>query len=207
MSHSTPKPPWDEPLSERITFGLSRLATALKLKAWREATPLQLTPTQAEILALLRTWPASTLKEVAARLEVRPATASDAVRVLVEKGWVTKNQRPDDARALSLGLSEAGKALADRVAGWPRFLTEAIETLPDEEREVLFRAVTRLIRELQEQRQIEVARMCLTCRFFQPRRHPESAEKPHHCGLVDLPFGDLDLRLDCPEHLPAETAK
>lgn len=205
MSPPKPDPPWDEPLSDRITFGLSRLATALKLNAWRESTPLQLTPTQAEILALLRAWPAATLKEVAARLEVRPATASDAVRVLVEKGWVTKSKRPDDARVLSLDLSEEGRALADQVAGWPRFLTEVIDTLPEEEREVLFRAVTRLIRELQSRRQIEVARMCLTCRYFQPRRHPNDPENPHHCGLVDLPFGDLDLRLDCPEHQAAAT--
>jgi hypothetical protein len=50
--------------------------------------------------------------------------------------------------------------------------------------------------------------MCVTCQFFQPNRYFGS-ERPHHCALVNAPFGDRHLRLNCAEHVAAdpETAK
>jgi hypothetical protein len=43
----------------------------------------------------------------------------------------------------------------------------------------------------------------VTCRFFDGYAHPGSAE-PHHCWLVDTPFGHQELRLRCPEAQPGE---
>jgi hypothetical protein len=64
-----------------------------------------------------------------------------------------------------------------------------------------------MIRTLQTRGRIPVARMCVSCRFFQPFRHPDG-RLPHHCAFVDAPFGDGGLRLDCPDHdaAPAELA-
>jgi hypothetical protein len=64
-----------------------------------------------------------------------------------------------------------------------------------------------MIRTLQERGRIPVARMCVSCRYFQPFRYPDP-DRPHHCAFVDAPFGDGELRLDCPDHAaaPAEQA-
>jgi hypothetical protein len=53
-----------------------------------------------------------------------------------------------------------------------------------------------------------MSQMCVTCRFFRPYAHPGAAA-PHHCALVDAPFGDAQIRLDCPEHqaAPAQVAE
>jgi hypothetical protein len=59
-----------------------------------------------------------------------------------------------------------------------------------------------MIRSLQERQAIPAARMCVTCRFFDPYAHPES-DRPHHCRFVDAPFGDAELRVDCLDHDPA----
>jgi hypothetical protein len=64
------------------------------------------------------------------------------------------------------------------------------------EREVFQRALVKMIRSLQIQGRIPVARMCLGCRFFRPYAHASSSA-PHHCAFVDAPFGDAELRLDC----------
>jgi hypothetical protein len=48
-----------------------------------------------------------------------------------------------------------------------------------------------------------VAKMCVTCQFFQPNRYFGS-ERPHHCALVNAPFGDRHLRLNCAEHVAAD---
>jgi len=64
-----------------------------------------------------------------------------------------------------------------------------------------------MIRKLQQQGQISVAKCVLPVNSFQPNRYPES-DRPHHCALVNAPFGDRH-RLNCAEHLTAdpETAK
>ncbi len=62
------------------------------------------------------------------------------------------------------------------------------------------RVLVKMVRTLQERGEIAPARMCVSCRFFWPYAHPEDAERPHHCGFVDAPFGDRALRVECPEH-------
>jgi hypothetical protein len=45
----------------------------------------------------------------------------------------------------------------------------------------------------------QTVRSPIDYRFFQPYRHPDP-DRPHHCAFVDAPFGDGELRLDCPDH-------
>ena len=196
----------NDPLGQRIAQGLSKLGTALRHQAWRQASPRGLTPTQGQILTLLSSRPGATLAQVAEALAVRPATASDAVSSLERKGLVSKARQPGDARLLSLQLTEDGERTAAEAIQWPEFLVEAIDHLDGDERRVLLRAVVRMIGALQQRGQIPVSRMCSTCHHFRPRVHADP-RRPHHCQYVDAPFGDVDLRIDCPEYEPATEAR
>jgi DNA-binding MarR family transcriptional regulator len=181
--------------------GLNKISLALKSHAWQDAGLQGLTPTQGQILALLRSKVDSAMRlaEVADGLAVTPATASDAVATLVAKGLVQKGRAQDDARAIAITLTEQGQHQADRVADWPDFLLDAVDELSPVEQEVFLRGLIKMICKLQERGQIPISRMCVTCRFFQPNVYSKS-DRPHHCALVNAPFGDRDLRLDCPEH-------
>ncbi|MCG8460652.1 MAG: MarR family winged helix-turn-helix transcriptional regulator [Holophagales bacterium] len=196
-------PPYFEthnpPTSQRIASGLGKLSSAIRQKSWEEALPRSLTPTQGQVLTLLASRPGLGLAQVADALGVRPPTASDAVRVLAEKGLVSKSKRPDDARALHLHLTAEGQETAELASRWPDFLASAVEELPAADQRSLLRAVITLIRTLQERGQIPVASMCVTCEHFRPFVHSDP-RLPHHCAFVDAAFGDSDLRLDCPEH-------
>ena len=59
-----------------------------------------------------------------------------------------------------------------------------------------------LVAHLRESGVISVARTCLTCVFYVPDAH-EGTPEPHHCRLLDTPFGDDRLRVDCAEHRSA----
>lgn len=181
--------------------GLNKVSLALKSHAWQDAGLQGLTPTQGQILALLRSKADSAMRlaEVADGLAVTPATASDAVATLVAKGLVQKCRAQDDARAIAITLTEQGQHEADRVADWPDFLLDAVDELSPLEKEVFLRGLIKMICKLQERGQIPISRMCVTCRFFQPNVYSNS-DLPHHCALVNAPFGDRHLRLDCPEH-------
>ena len=195
----------NEPLCQRIIGGLSKLCIALRSQSWQGAGPQGLTPTQGQILAILNlhSGEGMRLSEIAAAMEVSAATASDAVTVLVKKGLVARARATDDRRAVSIRLTPAGQAQAIEAAAWPSFLVSAVDALSPAEQEALFRSIAQIVRRLQEEGHISVARMCVTCRYFRARVY-DDARRPHHCDLVDAPFGDADLRLDCPEHeLPA----
>jgi DNA-binding MarR family transcriptional regulator len=195
--------PTEEPLDRRVTIGLAKIGIALKQQAWAEAGGRGLTPTQGQVLALLRAnSDGLRLRALAEQLGVTAATASDSVAALDRKGLVAKEPTAGDGRGVLVVLTSTGSREAAAAAAWPDFLLEAVGELSAAEQATFLRALVAMIRTLQEKGRIPVARMCVSCRFFQPFRHDDPA-RPHHCAFVDARFGDGELRLDCPDHLTA----
>jgi DNA-binding MarR family transcriptional regulator len=204
MTAADPLPP-DQPMAKRVTTGLAKVGMALKHQAWAEAGGRGLTPTQGQVLAMLRANPGGLrLGVLAGHLGVTAATTSDSVAALARKGLVTKAPVAGDGRAVLVRLTPAGAREAAAAAAWPDFLLEAVDELSDAEQAAFLRALVTMIRTLQTRGRIPVARMCVSCRFFQPFRHA-GGRLPHHCAFVDAPFGDGELRLDCPDHSTAPT--
>ncbi len=197
----------NEPITQRVITGLSKIGIALRSQSWQGAESQGLTPTQGQILALLHANPEKgmRLSAVAKGLATSAATASDAVSSLVKKGLVSREQAVDDRRAIAIRLTPEGREQAEQAATWPDFLLSAVAELSEEEQTVFFRGLTKMIRKLQEQGKIPTSRMCVTCQHFRANVH-DDPDRPHHCMLVDAPFGDRDLRLDCPEHQEKESA-
>lgn len=202
------KTPFDElsdPLPRRVGAGLAKLALVLRHEAWSQGRERGLTPTQAQVLTLLRARGPQRLSALADELAVRAPTASEAVAALERKGLLRREPASDDRRARAIRLTARGAEEAERVTEWPDVLQAAVDDLPEVGQAALLRLLTRTIRGLQERGAIPVQRMCASCRFFRPHAH-EDPDTPHHCAYVDAPFGDRHLRLDCPEHERAEAA-
>jgi len=193
---------------ERVLAGLSRIGTVLRSQAWQGADPTGVHPTQAQVLVFLaRTRPSGVrLSELADRLAVTRSTASESVKALERKGLLERRPDPKDGRAIAIVLTSAGEEVAARVAVWPDLLLEVVADLDASEKGALLRMLLKLIRGLQLRGEIAPHRMCVTCRFFQPRVHDDPLQ-PHHCGYVDAPFGDCQLRVDCREFEPADTVQ
>ena len=186
-------------------FAASRHRSSTADRSW---VGRGLTPTQGQALALLRANPDGLrLGVLAGQLGVTAATTSASVTALHRKGLVTKEPTAGDGRGVVVLLTPAGTREAAAAAAWPDFLLEAVGELSATEQATFLRALVAMIRTLQEKGRIPVARMCVSCRFFRPFVHDDPA-RPHHCAFVDAPFGDGELRLDCPDHsiAPAERA-
>jgi DNA-binding MarR family transcriptional regulator len=192
-------------LGQRIIVGLSKIGLALKSRSWQDAGQQGLTPTQGQILALLRSKGAGgiRLSALANELGVSAATSSDAVTTLVEKGLVQKCKAVDDGRAIAISLTPKGQQIAAQASDWPDFLLDAVGELSEAEQEVFLKSLIKMILKLQEQKQISVARMCVNCSFFRPNVY-SNVNRPHHCAFVDAPFSDRQLQLDCPDQVTAE---
>jgi DNA-binding MarR family transcriptional regulator len=188
-------------LNSQVIAGLERLGAALRAQAWSEAFARGLTPTQGQVLTTLRTHRGDGLRlsDIAEALSVTPATASEAVRTLVNKGLVKKAQAVSDARAVKLSLTKQGASEAQAVAQWPSFLLEAVDELPEEAQTAMLRGVIAIISSLQQRGQVPVTQMCMSCVNFRANAHP-GKPKPHHCQLIGLPIGDSELRTQCGDH-------
>ncbi|PWG63526.1 MarR family winged helix-turn-helix transcriptional regulator [Sediminicurvatus halobius] len=201
----TPFDTLSEPLPRRVVAGLAKLSLVLRHEAWSQGREQRLTPTQAQVLTLLRARGPLRLSTLADELAVRAPTASQAVTALETKGLLRREPAADDRRARAIRLTDRGTAEAERLSDWPDVLQAAVDDLPEAEQAALLRLLTRTIRGLQARGAIPVQRMCASCRYFRPHAHDDPAT-PHHCAFVDAPFGDRHLRLDCPDHEPADGA-
>jgi DNA-binding MarR family transcriptional regulator len=202
---SEPLPPsaHGDATASRVVTALNKLAMVLRWGAWQQSGRHGLHPTQAQIITLLAARPKGLrLRDLAAALGVTAATTSDSVAALVRKGLVEKSHVLEDARGVVVTVTPDGEREAAAISTWPDAMLAAVGDLDTAEQAALLRVLVKMIRSLQERQAIPAARMCVTCRFFDPYAHPES-DRPHHCRFVDAPFGDAELRVDCLDHDPA----
>jgi DNA-binding MarR family transcriptional regulator len=192
--------------SDQILFGFGRLAALLRTGHRQGGAAFDLNPAQVEILLRVAAHPARA-GALAEHLGVSAASVSDSISSLEAKGHVDRRPDPLDRRAQQIHPTKAGLAAAAALAAGPTPLRASLDTLGSADEAALLRALTLLIRALQQARAIPVQRMCATCRHFRPRVHAD-AGRPHHCAFVDAAFGDASLRLDCGDHeaAPAEEA-
>lgn len=192
--------------SERIVCAITRIASVLRSGAWQFATTEGLNPTQVGILEALQSRREGVrLSWIAQHLGVTAASASDSITSLTTKGFIEKGRDAADARAVALKLTRSGQDLAARIASSVGFAHKAVSDLPPSTQEALFESLLALIGKLQQSDRFPEIRACVTCKYFAINRHPGS-EAPHHCTLVNAPLSVSLLRLDCPEHDPAQAA-
>lgn len=186
---------------QSILIGFAKIGLMLKSQTGQDVSQYGLTPTQGQVLALLFNHGQLGLRlsDVSKPLGITAAAASDAVTALVEKGLLQKERSPHDGRAIVITLTAKGSQIAQQTSGWADFLLSAVDDLMPQEQAALLRGLSKLLHTLSMQGQIAQVRMCVTCRFFQPYRHPET-DSPHHCAFVDAAFSDRLLRLDCQDH-------
>lgn len=188
-------------LDGQLAAALERVGQALRVQMWDAAKQHGLSPTQLQVLLRLATDPPEhrRIGVLSDQLDVTHPTVSDAVAVLRRKGLVER-ERP--GRRSPLALSRRGRTVARELATWQERTRKQLSKLPADDKHGALRILLDLIAGLQREGVITVARMCVTCRFFRPNRHPATAARPHHCALLDMPLADDELRLDCPEHEP-----
>lgn len=188
-------------LQRRLAQGLAKIALAIRHGQQAAAGPRRLSPTQAQILAVVAAdgGRGLGLGWVADWLGVTAATASQAVSTLEDKGLLAKHRAADDRRNIRLLLTPEGEQEVRRTGLVPEVLLQALDALAPDEQATLLRLVVKLIRELQLRGQVSVARMCVSCQHFRPNVHAD-AEAPHHCAFVDTAFGDHQQMIDCPDH-------
>ena len=201
-------------ISNRLATGLARVAVAIRLAGGDEAAGLERTLAQQQVLLVLTrrhqdSWRsgigrhgATSLEDLAAELGMTEPDVLAALDTLVREGLVLLAPSPSyAAHRVSVELTAKARTQPPELLNWAADLLAEMDALNAADQRHLLSVVAERILSLQRAGEIPVTKMCVTCRFFGPYEHPD-AVGPHHCHLVDAPFGHRQLRLRCPEAEP-----
>jgi DNA-binding MarR family transcriptional regulator len=194
-----------ETSAHQLATGLVRVAVAVRQADDTTAAGLERTLAQQQVLLLLsRRRDVYPVAELAAYLGMTTQTTLAAVSTLVREGLVAMDPSPSYApHEVRVRLTDRGRDQAPELLHWAADLLAELGNLDEAGQRQLLAVVVGQIRHLQRSGQIPVTRMCVTCRYFDGYAHPGTSE-PHHCWLVDTPFGHAQLRLRCPEQEPTD---
>lgn len=191
--------------AHQLATGLVRVAVAVRQSDDPAAAGLERTLAQQQVLLLLsRRREVYPLDELSADLGMNAQTTLAAVSTLVREGLVGMDPSPSYApHDVRVSLTQRGRDQSPELLHWAADLLAELGNLDEAGQRQLLTVVVGQIRQLQLAGQIPVTQMCVTCRFFDGYAHAGTPE-PHHCWLVDTPFGHAQLRLRCPEQEPAD---
>ncbi|MFQ6071040.1 MAG: MarR family winged helix-turn-helix transcriptional regulator [Candidatus Aminicenantales bacterium] len=188
-----------ESTDEKIIFLFVKISQLMNVFLWDAAKNKNLSPLQLKILLHLKESSEGFRKVslMASEFSLTRATVSDAVRALIEKGFVRKKKDKEDGRSFILGLTESGKRLLERdLLSWNSTLKEEIGEFSAEDKEKVFLFLAELLMKFQEEGIIENLRMCFSCQYFTRNAFPES-EKPHLCRLTGRKLADFEMNVRC----------
>lgn len=188
----------------KIAAALERLSQAFRVLLWEQNKEHNLSPIQIQFLVFLlhHSKTACTVSLLAREFMLTPATVSDALTTLEGKELIERARSEIDRRVATLRLTPQGRKVARKLASWAEVVQAGLAGADPQEKLVVMQFLMRLIANLQQAGVVSVARMCLTCRFFQPNPDSQSLA-PHYCRLLNQPLSPAGLRFDCPDHEPA----
>lgn len=127
-------------------------------------------------------------------LQISRPTASDSVRVLVERGFLLRRPDPADGRSHALRLTAIGRKAAAHARATP--LRDALGLLPQADKEGTLIALMRVLEALVHSGDVRVQRLCFTCKHYQGDKRSK-----HRCLLMRTDMTVAELRTDCPDHV------
>jgi DNA-binding MarR family transcriptional regulator len=193
-----------EKVEEKIIFVFDRISNIFKSILWDIAFKYSLTPLQFQILFFLRERRGSRVmvSEVAKELGITTATVSDSLRVLRDKGYITKKNLKKDKRFKVLSLTNTGIEIAEKgYKEWEREILGGLDKFKKNDKERLFRFLLSIIMNYQKKGIISTARICLNCENFIENAYPYTS-KPHYCKFTDRRFSDSGIKVYCEENIP-----
>ncbi|MFD2824358.1 MarR family winged helix-turn-helix transcriptional regulator [Lacinutrix iliipiscaria] len=182
-------------LTSKIVVGLERVSEAFKVLLWEHAKAIGLSPIQIQILIFIAHHKQEycNVSHFAQEFNVTKPTISDAVKVLVNKGFVVKEYSSTDSRRYSVFLSDIGQDIVSQTEGFANPIQKELNKINHSDLEMLYKSITNLIYGLNKTGQLSVQRMCYSCKFY------ESINKNHFCHYLNQKLNDKDIRVDCAE--------
>lgn len=179
---------------------LERLGSLLQSESRARLSEYGLQPVQFEALHYLSMCNrySDTPKAVAEYLGLTKGTVSQSIKVLENRGLLTKQTDSKDKRITHISVTKAGRDLIALLA--PSALLESFCRQGGwKETQVLVENLTSLLREIQTRHQHRTFGQCMTC-----IHNVKKGKDRFFCDLTKEPLSAPDVELICYEHEPVE---
>lgn len=182
-------------VSSKIVAGLERISEAYKVLLWEKAKQLGLSPIQIQILIFVNYHAIDlcNVSHLAKEFNVTKPTISDAIRVLLKKGFILKAYPSTDSRSYAVQLTESGKEMVNETEHFAAPIKHQFETLSESDQNNLYKSIYQLIFKLNQVGILSVQRTCFGCRFY------EKQGSQSYCNLLEQQLKESDIRIDCNE--------
>lgn len=126
-------------------------------------------------------------------LNATKGTVSQSLKVLENKGYLTKQPDANDKRVVHLNLTTKGEKIVQQVIP-PLSFIETIEGLTSQQAQEIQQNLTLLLTSLQQANKLRSFGVCQTCQFFLRE------ENGFRCGLTKEALSKDDSSRICREH-------
>ena len=180
-------------LDNRLVTTLEKLSEVFRIMLWDHAKKTGLSPIQIQILVFIRQHkePLRRVAHLAREFNMTKATISDAVKVLEEKGLISKSVDPDDARSQVLKLTVTGSKMAADLSSFDEPLLVQIRKMDPETKVEYYESTLTLIQQLVNAGTLNQQRMCYSCMYFEPGKEVSKY------SFLKLELGRGELKNDC----------
>jgi DNA-binding MarR family transcriptional regulator len=139
-------------IEESIGYWLSLLSRAHRNQFQHKLSELRLYTGQDSLLMQLWTRDGQTQSELAARLQIQPATLTRMINRMAQAGLLTRKPDPDDGRVSRVYLTKAGEKLRSPLeSAWQQVEEQTFSKLTLEERLLLRRLLMQIHEDLQSE--------------------------------------------------------
>lgn len=182
----------------KIVAALEKISEVFRVLLWTEAKEHKLSPIQLQLLIFIKYHNSDKQRRIASmarEFNLTKATISDSIKVLEQKGLITRTDDAVDSRSFNFSLTDQGMKLTGMIENFTLPLDGAIATLSPQQKDQFLVSVLDLIYRLNQNGIISTQRMCYTCFYYNGDR-----QQTHFCNLMKKPLAIDDLRIECPEH-------
>lgn len=180
-----------------LLVGLERLSAVMQDLFRQVGERHGISGLQAQVLYAIYRWKEGKVGRLASLFNLSPATVSTSISKLEQVGLIAKPGNRRGRQGGRVVLTEAGRQVAEDIAGRLGKVAEYIGQSGKGEELVV--SLQEIIRILWEKGITHGAGTCFTCQWFERRG------EGFYCRYLRRELGARGLRFDCPEYTPADT--
>jgi len=182
---------------------LERLSNLLRNEERREGMDYGIQPVQLEALYYLSICNrySDTPMGVAEYLGQTKGTVSQSLKLLVQKGYISKHANKQDKRSIHLQVTPSGKKLIETLIP-PPLITKACINLNEEEQNQIESALKQLLQSIQQSNGMKSFGVCQTCRYNLKKKGGDL-----FCELTQESLTMSETQCICREHEPVIKSK
>ncbi|PWK17410.1 MarR family winged helix-turn-helix transcriptional regulator [Xanthomarina spongicola] len=181
--------------SSKIIVALERISESFKVLLWDKAKEFGLSPIQIQILIFVayHKLELCNVSHLSKEFNITKPTISDAVRALLNKGYIEKDFSSSDSRSYSILLTPAGKDIIKKTEDFANPIKSKLDSIEENRLNDLFHTLSQVIYKLNQTGILTVQRTCFGCKFY------KESHGTHYCNLLEKELQNSDIRIDCPE--------